>query len=116
MKSKSNSNDLSYLFLGYVNMLNKNLKGGMKREYRFHEKRRWRFDFAWPERKVAVECDGGQYKALGGRHNTDGDREKLNNANMYGWNVFRFSGKQIRENPSNCIYLVEELLKNKGRE
>src|SRR5687768_16750315 len=28
--------------------------------------RRWRFDFAWPELKVAVECDGGTF--TGGRH------------------------------------------------
>ncbi len=29
------------------------------REYRFHRERRWRFDFAWPDYKVAVEVEGG---------------------------------------------------------
>ena len=28
-------------------------------EYRFHPERRWRADFAWPEKKLLVEVDGG---------------------------------------------------------
>jgi len=27
-------------------------------EYRFHPSRKWRFDIAWPERRVAVEVEG----------------------------------------------------------
>lgn len=29
------------------------------REHRFHPTRRWRFDFAWPDEKVALEVEGG---------------------------------------------------------
>ena len=29
------------------------------REYIFHPKRKWRFDFYFPERKLAVEIEGG---------------------------------------------------------
>ena len=29
-----------------------------EREFRFASPRRWRFDFCWPERKVAVEIEG----------------------------------------------------------
>ena len=36
-----------------------------EREFRFCE-RRWRFDFAWPSHKVAVEIDGGIF--IHGRH------------------------------------------------
>ena len=35
-------------------------------EYRFHPGRDWRFDFAIPSRRVAVEVEGGAFN--GGRH------------------------------------------------
>lgn len=38
-------------------------------EYRFHETRKWRFDHAWPDRKLALEIDGGVWQNGGGRHN-----------------------------------------------
>lgn len=38
-----------------------------EREYVFHPKRKWRFDFAWPHIKLAVEVEGGVH--AGGRHN-----------------------------------------------
>ena len=39
-------------------------------EFRFHPERKWRFDFAWPEHKIAVEQEGGVW--IQGRH-TRGD-------------------------------------------
>ena len=35
-------------------------------EHRFHSTRKWRFDLAWPEHMIGVECDGAVYS--GGRH------------------------------------------------
>ena len=26
-----------------------------KQEFKFHPDRKWRFDFAWPEQKIAIE-------------------------------------------------------------
>ena len=75
-------------------------------EYRFHPKRRWRFDLAWPEYHLAVELDGGEWLARGGRHNTDADREKLNHAAVLGWRVLRFSGQMIERDPWGCRDLV----------
>lgn len=42
-------------------MLKVSSVGTPEREFRFHPERRWRFDFAWPDVKVAVEIDGGGY-------------------------------------------------------
>jgi len=78
-------------------------------EYRFHPVRRWRFDFAWPSSSrggVAVEVDGGQWRAGGGRHNTDPDREKLNTAAALGWRVLRFSHAALETDPAGCVALA----------
>lgn len=54
----------------------------------FHPDRNWRFDFAWPAFKVAIEIDGR------GRHQTvDGvrrDHEKQRAAVLRGWRLLRF--------------------------
>ena len=36
------------------------------REHRFAPPRRWRFDYAWPDRRLALEVEGGTW--TGGRH------------------------------------------------
>jgi very-short-patch-repair endonuclease len=81
------------------------------REYRFHPTRRWRFDFAWPDHKVAVECDGGQWAFKGGRHNTDADRDKINTATSLGWSVLRFSRHQITHEIDTVLDRLRESLK-----
>lgn len=61
-------------------------------EYKFCPYRRWRFDFAWPEKKIAVECEGGCWS--GGRHTRGSgfikDAEKYNCAVLMGWRVLRY--------------------------
>lgn len=60
-------------------------------EYRFHPSREWRFDFAIPSRRVAIEVEGGAFN--GGRHiRPEGylrDMEKYNEAAVGGWCVIR---------------------------
>lgn len=59
--------------------------------------RGWRFDFAIPDLMIAVEVDGNAWKTQGGgRHGTDKDREKMNEAAARGWLVFRFSPAQLK--------------------
>lgn len=68
-------------------------------EHAFHPGRLWRFDYAWPALKVALEVDGG---AGGyGRHSRPGgmrkDHEKLNTAAVMGWTVLRvLAGEETR--------------------
>ena len=80
-----------------------------QREYKFHPTRRWRFDFAWPEKKVAVEIEGGVY--IDGRHTRgkgyERDLEKYNAAVTDGWKVFRFTLGMLKRNPIGCMKQVE---------
>lgn len=70
---------------------------GWVREHRFHPVRRWRFDFAWPDVKLAVEVEGGVYTR--GRHvrpsGFEADTEKYNEATLLGWKLLRFTSKTI---------------------
>ena len=75
-------------------------------EYQFAPPRRWRFDYAWPDSRVAVEFDGGQWVFAGGRHNRDSDREKLNAAAAMGWRVLRYSNQQWERDPYGCVAQV----------
>lgn len=67
-------------------------------EWKFHPSRKWRFDLAWPAKKIAVEIHGGIH--TGGRHTRSGgferDREKMNEAQLLGWLVLEVTGEQIR--------------------
>ena len=80
------------------------------KEHRFHPVRKWRFDYAWPSHRCALEIDGGQWVARGGRHNRDSDREKLNHAAADGWRVLRFSTQQVEREPDACIELLRKAL------
>lgn len=68
-----------------------------EREYRFAPDRMWRFDFAWPEQKVACEVEGGIWTQ--GRHNRGAgmqeDMSKYNRAIVLGWRVLRVSEAHI---------------------
>lgn len=67
-------------------------------EFQFHHERDWRFDYAWPEHKIALECEGGVRS--GGRHVQAegflGDMKKYNEAALLGWRVFRVTPKSIK--------------------
>lgn len=69
-------------------------------EHRFHPIRRWRFDYAFLEQKVAIEIDGGAFLAGGGRHTRgvgfERDCEKLNAAAVAGWRLLRFSPRMVQ--------------------
>ncbi len=66
-------------------------------EFQFHPTRRWRFDYAWPDQKIALEIHGATHK--GGRHVTGkgfaGDREKMNEAQLLGWIVIEAATENI---------------------
>lgn len=67
-----------------------------QREFRFCE-RMWRFDFAWPAQKLALEVEGGIWTS--GRHTRGSgyanDLAKYNRAAMLGWRVLRFTTQMV---------------------
>jgi very-short-patch-repair endonuclease len=66
-------------------------------EYRFAAPRRWRFDFAWPDRRVALEVEGGAFSQ--GRHvrgkGYKADCEKYSEAAALGWRLLRVLPSQL---------------------
>ena len=63
-----------------------------EREFKFHMKRRWRFDFAFPAIKLAIEADGvGRSDGGASNHRTlqgyARQAEKRNAAAALGWRV-----------------------------
>lgn len=78
-------------------------------EHRFHTRRKWRFDFAWPTHMIAIEVEGGQW--TGGRHQRgkgfEDDCEKYNEATLFGWRVYRFTGDQITR--GDALALLERI-------
>jgi hypothetical protein len=59
--------------------------------------RKWRFDFSWPDKKIAAEIEGGIWS--GGRHTRGNgfseDCAKYNQATLLGWRVFRFTPAMV---------------------
>lgn len=82
-----------------------------EREFRFHPVRKWRFDFAFPIEKLAVEIEGGIWS--GGAHNRgqhfQSDAEKYNAAIKLGWRVLRYSTEMVLR--ADAINDVLEVLK-----
>ncbi len=97
-------------------LLNQSRIGGYESEFRFDPNRRYRFDYCWPDKRVAVEIDGGVWKSGGGRHGRDADREKLNLAAAQGWYVLRFSKDMLERDPWNCIEMLKQALGQKEEE
>lgn len=73
-------------------------------EFKFHPERKWRLDYAWPERKIGLEIEGGIWirgrSGHGGAHslpsNIVRDMEKMNEAQRLGWRIFRFQPRQLK--------------------
>lgn len=82
------------------------------REHKFHATRKWRFDFAFPELRVAVEVEGGTW--INGRHNRglgfEADCCKYNEAAIAGWRIIRVTPKMIFD--LRAIEFIKRMLKH----
>ena len=70
------------------------------REWQFDEHRKYRFDYAFPEQKIAIEVQGGRWMRRGA-HNTGHaiarDCNKSNLAQTQGWIVICVFPETLRE-------------------
>lgn len=77
------------------------------KEFLFHPTRKWRFDYAIPEYKIALEVEGGVWTR--GRHIRPqgflGDIEKYNAGTLLGWRIFRVTPDDL------CRMKTLEMLK-----
>lgn len=66
-------------------------------EFKFHPTRKWRFDYAFPAERVALEIEGGAF--VGGRHTRGAgfvkDLEKYSHAAALGWRIVRVTPSQL---------------------
>lgn len=71
--------------------------------------RKFRIDVAFPEARLAVECDGwehhGRYK---GDFQRDRERDRL--MLLSGWRVLRFYASEIKKSPVSVIETVTSVL------
>ena len=89
-------------------------------QYKFHPERKWKFDFAFPEIKLAVEADGltryGNNKngtMRLGRHQTykgrTEDLMKYDAAMRLGWNIYTCQQDMIKS--GQALKTIEILIK-----
>jgi very-short-patch-repair endonuclease len=92
-KKKKPQNDF------FCALVRSDLKLEIVTEHRFHPTRRWRFDYAILDHKIAIEKDGGVWLKGGGAHsrpqNILRDMEKLTQAALLGWTVIRRTPDQL---------------------
>jgi very-short-patch-repair endonuclease len=75
------------------------------RELRFLRERKFRFDFAFPGPRVAVEIDGVVHRTA---KRFASDREKLNLAMLAGWRVLHVTSANVRD--GRALALIRQLL------
>jgi very-short-patch-repair endonuclease len=82
-------------------------------EYRFATPRRWRFDLAWLDLRLACEIEGGVFMRGGSRHSRgagyEKDCEKYAEALIRGWRVLRVTTGMV--NDGRALTYLERILR-----
>lgn len=80
----------------------------LTREYQFDKERKWKFDFAFPSQKLAIEVDGRYHRTHKGQH---ADSEKFNEATRQGWRTLRLPADHLSKVKAEAfVKLVLEVL------
>ena len=84
-------------------------------EHRFHPPRRWRADYAWPDKKLLVELEGGVF--IKSRHTSPigfiNDCDKYNQAELDGWTLLRYTVEHLDKRPKEVANQILEALNGK---
>ena len=68
-------------------------------------------DFAYPDRRIAVYCDGFAYH--GNKEALESDARKRNTLQSQGWAVLTFWGRQILRNPQSCEEMIWQCIQHR---
>ena len=68
-------------------------------------------DFALPDLKIAIECDGEYW-----HQDKEKDLERQKYIESLGWQFIRFTGKEISKNLSGCVEKIKRLCMNHNHE
>lgn len=86
-------------------------------EYVFAKPRRWRFDFAWIQHRVALEVEGGAWSK--GAHGRGvhflSDIDKYNTATLLGWRLLRCVPGRLRTEDTIIMLRAALLQTNQER-
>jgi very-short-patch-repair endonuclease len=68
-------------------------------------------DFAFPDQKLGIECDGERW------HSQANQRDRFRDwiLRRGGWTVLRFREKEIKEDVSECVDILEAVLRQNRR-
>lgn len=82
-------------------------------ELYFAKPRRWRFDLAWEDVRLACEIEGGTFLPGGSRHSRgrgfENDCEKYAEALCRGWRVLRVTTDMVRD--GRALGYLERILR-----
>jgi len=100
---------------GHVTKIEKLVKEELEKrkipfEFQYRVLRYW-IDFAFPEVKLAVECDGNRWHSTEEQISKDKKREQK--LKELGWSVLRFKDKEIIKNPKKIINIVQIFIKKR---
>ncbi len=71
-------------------------------QYPIRSKHGYSLDFAIPEIKLCIECDGEHWHKIGNPH----DRKRNWFLRNRGWKILRFRGNEIKTNIDVCIKTI----------
>lgn len=94
-RSRTVRRDYKAEFLDQLRLLNLPAPAG---EFRFHATRKWRFDWAYLDRKIAIEYQGGNYTGRGGHNTVKGlrnDYAKFTEASLQGWTLILIDSETV---------------------
>lgn len=95
------------------------------KEFKFHHTRQWRFDYAWPQYKIALEVEGGIFgytdkqgnKRKGGAHSSVTgilrDLEKYNSAAVLGYRIIRVQPSDLMK--TSTIEMIKKCINNQNK-
>lgn len=83
------------------------------KNFKLNRESYWWVDFALPDKKIAIECDGEYWHSS--PEAIIKDKFRQNGLESKGWTVLRFSGNEIRKSAHKCIDEVERVLANHNK-